>query len=197
MAFLPRPVRLVVIGAVVVLVSACLGLHWLRFLRFAIASILYPYELDYGEGIVWQQALLMLGPRMYGDINQYPFVVFHYPPFYHVMVRAVSALCIDMLVAGRSISLLAALVIGAACARLAYLTTPVRMERGARVTGAVTAGLAVFLCLPVIHWAAVMRVDMLAVALSIAGGLAGGSPIRRPIFLCVGGVFFFPGLYIK
>src|SRR5882757_5780898 len=190
MALLQRPVRLAVIGAVAVLVTASLGLHWLRFLRFAIASILYPYQLDYGEGIVWQQALLMLGPRMYGDINQYPFVVFHYPPFYHVTVRAVSALGIDMLVAGRSISFLAALVIGAVCARLAYLATPVGMERGARLAGAATAGMSVFCCLPLIHWAAVMRVDMLAVALSIVGILAVVSSIGRPFLVYVAGLFF-------
>jgi hypothetical protein len=197
MEFLQRPVRLVVIGAVALLVAASLGLHWLRFLRFAIASIFYPYELDYGEGIVWQQALLMLGPRMYGDINQYPFVVFHYPPFYHVMVRAVSALGIDMLVAGRSISLLAALVIGAVCARLTYLATPVGMERGARLVGAMSAGLTVFCCLPVIHWAALMRVDMLAVALSIMGVLAVVSSAGRPFLVYVGGLFFLLAIYTK
>jgi membrane protein YdbS with pleckstrin-like domain len=35
---------------------------WLR-------SVRYPFGLDYGEGIVWQQALLIPSARMYGAIR--------------------------------------------------------------------------------------------------------------------------------
>jgi len=138
----------------------------------------------------------MLGPRMYGDINQYPFVVFHYPPFYHVMVRAVSALGIDMLVAGRSISFLAALVIGAVCARLAYLATPVGMERGARLAGAVDGGPDCVLLSardPLGSCDASGHVGgRIEHRRGIGGGLVGGASIS-----CVRGRAFFPagGIY--
>src|SRR5262249_11696464 len=89
------------------------------YLIHAFSSITHPFELDYGEGIVWQQALLIPGERMYGDINTYPFIVFHYTPLYHIAVKAIAALGIDYLVAGRGLSVLSTV----ATAVLAFLLT--------------------------------------------------------------------------
>jgi len=59
------PLAQVIIAAPVLawLVMALSTVHSARM-----QSIQYPYGLEYGEGIVWQQALLIPGPRMYGDI---------------------------------------------------------------------------------------------------------------------------------
>src|SRR5215470_7925411 len=73
----------------------------------AIESIGFPLDLDYGEGIVLQQALLILADRAYGDINSYPFIVFHYPPVYHLVVRGLTAIGYDLVFAGRVVSVVA------------------------------------------------------------------------------------------
>lgn len=57
-----------------------LGVHTLGAILDFLVAIHYPYELDYGEGIVWQQAALIPGPRMYAPGAGLPFIAFHYPP---------------------------------------------------------------------------------------------------------------------
>ena len=37
-----------------------LAMNFARFVAWSAKAIRYPFELDYGEGIVWQQALRML-----------------------------------------------------------------------------------------------------------------------------------------
>ena len=82
-----------------------------RYGRYAYKAIQYPFSIDYGEGIVWQQALLIPGERMYGNIDVYPFIVFHYPPIYHLTVRALASVGLDYLTAGRVLSFVSTLLI--------------------------------------------------------------------------------------
>lgn len=191
-----RPVLLVVQLAALGL-AALLGWHFLEYLRQAILAIRYPFGLDYGEGIVWQQALLIPGPRMYGDITQFPFIVFHYPPFYHLVARTLAAMGMDMLAAGRSISFLSALTVGAVVARLAFLATPETIGRAAKLTGAVIAGLTVLCYGPVVMWSMLMRVDMLAVALSFLGVWCVVTSVGRPWRLYAGGFLFLLAMFTK
>ena len=72
------PVLRVAAGAgTFLLIAGLLYFAWVD-LRCAGTLLAYPFG-DYGEGIVWQQALLIPGPRMYGQIDHLPFLVFHYP----------------------------------------------------------------------------------------------------------------------
>jgi hypothetical protein len=139
------------------------------YLSYALQAIRYPFALDYGEGIVWQQALLIPGPRMYGDITHYPFIVFHYPPLYHLIVRAVAALGADFLVAGRSVSVVSTLAVGALVASLSFHASRDWTGRPAALAGAAVAGLSMFCYSPIIVWSPLMRVDMLAMAFSFFG----------------------------
>src|SRR5262245_14844576 len=98
----PTPLHLVLLGAtsfVVILLAA----RTVMYLQNAFDAVHYPFGLDYGEGEVWQQVLLIPGPRMYGAITNMPFIVFPYPPVYHLTVRAAMLLGIDPLMAGRGI----------------------------------------------------------------------------------------------
>jgi hypothetical protein len=191
-----RPVLLVVQITALGL-AALLGWHFLEYLRQAILAIRYPFGLDYGEGIVWQQALLIPGPRMYGDITQFPFIVFHYPPVYHLVVRALAAMGMDMLAAGRSISFLSALTMGAVVARLAFLATPENIGRAAKISGSVIAGLTVFCYGPVVLWSMLMRVDMLAVALEFLGVWCVATSVGRPGRLYAGAFLFLLAMFTK
>ena len=90
---------------------------------YLIDAIRYPSGIKYGEGIDWQQALLMFGDRMYGDINRYPYIVFNYPPFYRTVVRAIGSFGVDYLATGRAVSVVAtgalALLVGLTAMRAA------------------------------------------------------------------------------
>jgi hypothetical protein len=56
----PPRVGVVLLGILLALLSVQVSGVCLDF----IAAIRYPFGIDYGEGIVWQQAMLIPGPRM-------------------------------------------------------------------------------------------------------------------------------------
>lgn len=180
-----------------VTIAVAIGWHFLSFLRNAIGAIQYKYGLDYGEGIVWQQALLIPGPRMYGDITQSPFIVFHYPPVYHLVVRILAAAGFDMLTAGRWVSLVSAFVISAVVARLAFLAVPHSIGLRAKQTGAVIAALTVFCYEPVVQWSVLMRVDMLAIAIGFVAVLLAVTSPGRPLRLYVAAFLFLLAMFTK
>lgn len=163
------------------------GQDWLSALRFR-------YELNYGEGIVWQQMLLMGGPRMYSPSPALPFIVFHYPPLFHVLARALVALGLDPLLSGRLVSVVSALVSATTVAAL--ILTGTRSERRVETVVLATAVALLFLCLnPVRSWSMFMRVDMLSVALGLLGTAAfahsRGSTVgmTAALLLCVASLF--------
>lgn len=190
------PAKLV-LGTVGALVAAALAWHFLLYLWHAAGAVFYPFELDYGEGTVWQQALLIPGPFMYGDITRYPFIVFQYPPFYHLVVKGLAATGIDMLVAGRTVSFVSALVVGVVVTCLAFQMAPRSVARTARVTGSAIAGLTVFCYNPVVAWTPLMRVDMLAVALGFLAVLCAVTSPGRPWRLYAGLALFMLAMFTK
>ena len=172
--------RLVVPGTIVVsagilflalnaAVLVALACHFIVYLRYAISAVNYRYELFEPEGIVWQQAMLIPGPRMYGDITHYPFIVFHYPPVYHLVVRGLAALGADPLAAGRAISLLATLLTGGVVASLTFRATRPEVGRSAGLIGAAVGALTFFCFYPVVMMSPLMRSDMPAIGLSFLG----------------------------
>lgn len=159
----------VLLGALLVL----LGIHVAEAcLNFATA-IRYPFELDYGEGIVWQQAELIPGPRMYSASTALPFIVFHYPPLYYLVVHVARLLQPDYLAAGRLVSALSTLPIMLSVTGIVLLAT--RRPGEARPVTDYAIALAMALLVLSLHavrsWALLMRVDMLAVALATTGVL--------------------------
>jgi hypothetical protein len=62
------------LGALLALLSVHAAGVFLDFM----ASIRYPFQWDYGEGIVWQQAALIPGPLMYSNSQSLPFIVFQF-----------------------------------------------------------------------------------------------------------------------
>jgi 4-amino-4-deoxy-L-arabinose transferase-like glycosyltransferase len=145
--------------------------HFSEYLRYAINTVYYRFEIFDAEGIVWQQAMLIPGPRMYGDINNYPFIVFHYPPLYHLVVRAISLLGCTPLFAGRAISLTATVVSAATISTLTWRLVAPETGRLAGLMGSAVSGLAFFCFFPVVLTSTLMRVDMLAIAFSFIGFL--------------------------
>lgn len=180
--------RLAWLGAAAL--AALLALAWAKFAYNAYLTANSPVQVDYGEGIVWQQALLIPGPRMYGDLQRYPFLVFHYPPLYHLAVRAVAMAGVPWLMAGRLISIASALALAALAGALVFEAARRTVPRGAALSGAVLAALLFATFQPVQFWARTMRVDMLAVALEFLGMYLGLLALSRPRLLYVAALVF-------
>lgn len=175
-----------------------LAWHIGNYALYAARSVAYRHGLDFGEGIVWQQMLLMPGPRMYGDIHTYPYVVFHYTPLYHAIVRMVGALGADILATGRLISVLctfgaSALVVVAARRMLLDEKTP---STPAWMI-ATLSGLLLFSFRPLWSWSVLLRSDMLALLLTLAGFVLMLHAFRREWLAHVAMVLFVLGVYSK
>ncbi|MCX7792295.1 MAG: hypothetical protein N2378_16800 [Chloroflexaceae bacterium] len=137
--------------------------HGLQLLGFA-------YPLDYGEGpLLAQIERLRQGTPIWGlyaDPAEPPFLIVNYPPVYLLCAALIAPFTGSVLSAGRLLSLLSALAIVGA---IAVLARPRRSSFG--LPGAPLVAL-LFLSVPVTReWAALLRVDMLGIALGL-GGLA-------------------------
>jgi hypothetical protein len=174
---MPR-IPLVFIRLLLLAVVGVLALNALTFLAASWWLIRFPFALDYGEGIVyWQAAHVFDLAEAYHPIDQFPFIVFHYPPVYHVLSR-VAALLVggDLLVGGRFLSWLMAVattILAGAIASTAVTRRETDADSGAgpdmgRVVAAVTAPLLV-LQLATLDWIPLMRVDITAVFFTLLG----------------------------
>jgi hypothetical protein len=184
-------------------VAAMLGLLLVFAIRAAdslvraVRGVTFPFGLDYGEGTVWQQALMIPGLRMYGDIAHPPFIVFEYPPVYHLFVRALMAIGIDPLAAGRSISLAATIIIAVLAGNITFLATQKKFSSKVLIFGSVLTGLSVFSYRPVEESAVWMHVDVLATAFSFAGVYIAIVAGRRTYMLCIAVLMFSLAVYTK
>ncbi len=168
-----------------------------HFIAHAARAVTFRFGLDYGEGTVWQQALLIPGPRMYGEVTHAPFIAFEYPPVYHLLVRALVAVGIDPLTAGRGISLTATIVIAVLAGSIAFTATQQSASTGARILGSVLAALIVFTYRPVAESAVLMHVDVLAITFSFAGVYLAIIAGHRTFTLCVAVLLFSLAVYTK
>lgn len=146
-------------------VLALAGLVYLVGLTvwLAAAGVLFPYQLDYGEGALlhfvreWAH-----GRPIYKAIEGYPYITCNYAPLSLLLTLSLSPLLGITYTAGRLWTLVAILVIAAII--IAWVRKETRKWRPAIVAATV------FLGSPYIyHWAPLFRVDLLGLALTIAG----------------------------
>lgn len=169
-----------------------------QFAAAGFAAIGYPWSLDYGEGIVWQQARSIFTVQAYGPIDQFPAIVFHYTPLFHALASLVAgALGTDELATGRAISLLSTLVASLASGALAAMLVAGHRRKQDRWLAGGAASLLVFTFVPVISWAPMMRVDMLAIALSLLGLVAAFKSIEQPRLMLIASLLFVTAIYTK
>jgi hypothetical protein len=126
----------------------------------------FRYSLDYGEAPLVDQAMrLASGQNIYrADISTPPYTISNYPPVY-VSLIAVSVKMFgaaQSFMVGRTISVLSAWASSLLLMLIVYRTTRDRVA-------AFVAGL-VLLAFPfVVYWSPLLRIDMLALALSLGG----------------------------
>ena len=134
---------------------------------------------------------------MYGPIDDLPFIVFHYPPVYHMVARAVMALGVDPLAAGRAVSIAATAVILGSIAWLVVNGLAGRVGRSAQLVGAAAGALLPLTFRPLEAWFVLMRVDMLAIALAFLGVALTVRATRRPAWLMLAMPVFVLSVYTK
>ena len=113
-SYLPQAVTALFFAALL----AALIFRVVQFLAEAWRAINFPFGLDWAEGAVWAEAMLIPGPHMYGPVDVPPFLIFPYPLVYHLAIRGLVALGADPLVAGRALALTCTLVIAGLCGTL-------------------------------------------------------------------------------
>lgn len=162
------------------------------------AALVYPFDLNYGEGIVWQQMRDIVAGHGYSPLGVYPAIVYHYPPFYHLTTAFTASIFgLDQLMAGRLVSqtstFLMAMLVGLLSAELIGRSEP----RGVRLVCGTIAGLILLSCVPVIAWSSLMRVDMLCGALALAGLALVIRSVNRPFSAICAGILFTLAIYTK
>ena len=188
-----RNLSLAVLGLAILIMAE----QFFEYLRYAMTMINYRYEILDAEGIVWQQVMMIPGPNVYGDINKYPYIVFHYPPLYHLLVRAASWLGGTPLHAGRAVSVAATVVSGATISAIGWRLARADTGRLAALMGGAVAGLAYFSFYPIVLTSELMRVDMLAIAFSLLGLLCFTTSRIGSWRPYLGMVFFVLGVFTK
>jgi hypothetical protein len=128
------------------------------------AVILRPYEVMYGEAIVYDHAArLVNGEPLYQHLAQPPNTVANYTPLYYWLAAAVRLAFGSGFLPGRVLSFVSALM---ATALIGYLTYRRTCEWKA---GAFAGALFFVLGLPgIFAWSSIYKIDMLGVALGIA-----------------------------
>jgi len=152
--------------------AGLLAANAIKLIDLSWFAVRYPYTLDYGEGIVWQQMINIAAGRGYAPLGVFPAIVYHYPPVYHLVVSALAgAVGGDGLATGRAVSLGSTLLSIGLVGRLAFAAIPADEPRRVRLLAAIVAAGCAASVPTIVSWAGYMRVDMLAGALSL-GGLA-------------------------
>jgi hypothetical protein len=168
------------------------------FLNQSASSLTFPFGIDYGEGIVWQQTLLMLTPDAYGSIEQFPAIVFHYTPIYHAVVLLIAAISHwDILFIGRAVSICSTLLIAILVALIVVRAAPPDISRRYCLVVGVASGILSFSIAPVYYWSQLMRVDMLALFFSLTGFWFGLQAFKIPSYIYLTALFFVAAVYTK
>jgi 4-amino-4-deoxy-L-arabinose transferase-like glycosyltransferase len=135
-------------------------------LRYQLLAIPHPFSLDYGEAPLVDQAMrLVSGQNIYrADLSDPPYTISNYPPMY-VTVLAVGVKLFGPAGAfffGRILSAISAWAAAIFLVLIVYSQTRDRVA-------ALSAGV-VLLAFPfVVYWSPLLRIDMLALALSLGG----------------------------
>ena len=169
-----------------VAVGALLALYVGFFVVKCVQDIRCPYTLDYGEGLVLSQVLrLAHGQELYNDYTHYPFVFSNYPPLFHA-VAAIGARHF-----GASFGFGRALAFGAMLGTAGMMVLLLR-RCGVGLAPALGAPAFLLSTYHVVMWSGFMRVDSLALLLSMGGlycVLRGGKWLIPGVVLMVAAIY--------
>jgi len=127
------------------------------------AALQYPYEMDGEEGFVYNQAFrLYQGETIYPPLDHEPYLVGNYPPLYPWVVSRLIGPRTNGLPLGR-------LVVIFSCIAIVQLLTIIAFVQTHRLIFSFLAALLFLITYEVHNWSAFCRVDLPALALTLAG----------------------------
>lgn len=160
-------------------------------------GIFYPFQHDYGEGVILGQVLqLVSGNEIYLSTGSAPYRIDNYPPIYLWVVTAIAKKSVDLLVAGRLVSVISTLVMMTTSGLLCWTATR-GFSRNGRLLGSVLASLTFTSFDYVTEWGVLMRVDMLAFALNFLGVLVFRYLWKSPWVIVASVPFFLSAAYTR
>lgn len=163
------------------------------YARHAWLAVNSPQEMDYGEGLVFWQAKHVLNlPQAVHPLGQYPYVLFNYPPVFHLATVALGPAMPSLLSAGRLLSVLSLLGICAICGVVIWRNTRAPLRWPLALLAA-----ALPLHLPTTEWSLLMRVDMIGVFFAWAGLVCYMLARKRPALVYAAIAAFTLALYSK
>jgi hypothetical protein len=156
-----------------VAMAALVAVHVGVLLYHLGVEIAFPYDLNYGEGYVLNDAVrLAHGESLYVDLQQFPMVRSPYPPLYPLVWSALVPLTGPVFWPGRAISALSLLGTAALVGWSAW--------RACRGIWPAVAAVGLVAASPFVYqWAAYARVDMLALLFAV-GGVVAAQWLRGP-----------------
>ncbi len=133
-------------------------------LAFSAAALAFPYEIDYGEAPLIDQAVrLAAGETIYrSNLAAPPYTISNYPPLYIATLAVFVPWTGPAFWPGRLVTLLSTLSAALFIALIVQTTTRDRLA-------AVVAGLSLLAWPYVVLWLTLARIDLLALGLSLAG----------------------------
>jgi hypothetical protein len=191
------PWRVLGLAACAVLL-AFLSLDAARLVRSSAEAFAYRFELDYGEGPIFDQTRrLLAGERIYRAIDEPPYAISNYPPVYHLVSGLFGLVIGDFLAAGRMVSFGSALLTAVLIGLLVWRVASPAAGNTARGVAAAVAGL-LFLRAPYTAiWAPLMRVDMLANLFAFAGVVVFAAERARSRRVGVAAALFLLAVFTK
>ncbi|MGB8648532.1 MAG: hypothetical protein WCF84_25070 [Anaerolineae bacterium] len=138
-------------------------------LWLALSGIFFPYELDYGEGIVlWFTRELALGHSIYKGIEGLPYASSNYPPLAMLLAAPFRVLFGDSYTGGRWLNFASALIVAAFLFRI--VKTEIRgLARPPRLLISSIAALLFLGSTFIYHWIPLFRIDLIGLAFTVAG----------------------------
>ncbi|HZQ08269.1 MAG TPA: hypothetical protein VFD70_16915 [Anaerolineae bacterium] len=155
------------------LVALGLALYAALTLWLAFTGIFFPYQLDYGEGIVlWFTRQLALGQPIYFPLGE-PYAASNYPPVFMLLAAPLYPLFGDSYIWGRWLNFASILIISALILRVVREETqPIAFPTSKRRSWShqsLLAALLFFGSTFIYHWSPLFRVDMPGVAFTLVG----------------------------
>ena len=158
-----------------------------------------PFEHNYAEGIVLYQILHVLPPSdAYRSITNYPHIVFHYTPFYHVLANLIGQTVMGSFYAARTLSFVASLLVGAVCGCWVFLGSSRRLSSKPVLYGAAMSASAFALrSVSVTMCSVLIRSDMFGIGLAMLGLFLFVRFGNGKMSLWISLLLFVAGLYCK
>lgn len=157
-----REIELVWIFLVILLLLTLI-FSMFYFMYHSASTILFPFDIDYGEGItLFFATMFFQGENIYTDVSSYPLIPCLYTPVYPLLSAILIPVLGKSFISGRLISLMASLLIGVIIYKMVKIKT-------GNFSASLISSLVFFSFPHVVFWCSLFRVDTLAALFNLSG----------------------------